>query len=238
MRLNTFLAHGGLASRRRSDDLIREGRVTVNGREERRMGVLIDPVRDVVKCDGQIVRQPAKRSYFVLNKPRGVLSTLSDPRGRPTVKDYLPSGGRRLYPVGRLDWDAEGVLLFTDDGPLANRLAHPRYGAERTYHVKVRGEVDEKTVLRLRRGARLEDGPARPEKVRALRRGQNSCWISLTLREGRHHEVKRLFAAVGHQVQRLRRVSFAGVKLEELEPGRLRRLTGPELDQLLRRARD
>ena len=235
MRLNAFLAHGGLASRRAADDLIREGRVTVNGRVVREMGVVIDPARDAVKCDGRLVRLPSKKSYYVLNKPKGVLTTLSDPRGRPTVKDLFPSGERRLYPVGRLDWDTEGVLLLTDDGPTANRLAHPRYGAERTYHAKVRGDVGEEALGRLRRGVRLEDGTARPERVKVLRKGGTASWLALTLREGRRHEVRRLLAAVGHPVQKLRRVSFAGVKLEGLEPGRVRRLTKRELDLLLRR---
>jgi len=234
VRLHTFIAHAGIASRRAAESLIREGRVTVNGRVVREMGVVIDPDRDAVKCDGKLVRRPAGRRYFVLNKPKGVLSTLSDPEGRPTVKDFLPPGKGRLYPVGRLDWDAEGILLITDDGSLGNRLAHPRYGAERTYQVKVRSVIDEKTLTRLRRGVRLEDGEVRPERVRILRSSRTSTWLTVTLREGRHHEVKRLFGALGHPVQKLKRVSFAGLTLGTLQPGRTRRLTGPEVDQLRR----
>ncbi len=237
MRLQKFLAHAGIASRRKAEELIREGEVTVNGRVVTEMGVAVDPDSDAVKCRGKLVRQPSRRQYFVLNKPKGVLATLSDPEGRPTVRDLLPPQARRVYPVGRLDWDAEGVLLLTDDGSLANELAHPRYGAERTYRVKVRGEVDDRTIAKLRRGVKLEDGEARPEGIRLISRAPTSSWVSITLREGRHHEVKRIFQAVGRPVQKLQRTSFAGVKAGSLKPGEVRSLTGPEVDHLRRQGK-
>jgi pseudouridine synthase len=232
VRLQKFLAHAGIASRRASEDLIRQGRVTVNGRVVSEMGVTVDPSRDTVEYDGRPVRLPGRKHYLILNKPRGVISTLSDPQGRRTVKELLPPGQGRLYPVGRLDWDAEGVLLFTDDGELAHRLAHPRYGVERTYHVKVRGDLGEEILARVRRGPRLEDGETRPEGVRLLRRSKTSSWVAVTLREGRTHEVKRIFLAVGRPVQKLLRVSFAGLQLGRLRPGESRPLTALEVERL------
>lgn len=234
MRLQKFLAHAGIASRRGAEEMIRQGRVTVNGRVVREMGVVIDPASDAVKCGGKLVRPSAGRKYFLLYKPRAVVSTLADPEGRPTVRDYLPSRAGRVYPVGRLDWDAEGVILFTDDGDLANRLAHPRFGAERTYHVKVRGSLGENELKRLRSGVRLEDGTVHPEKVRPLRRSETSTWLSLTLREGRYHEVKRIFSALGFAVQKLRRVSFAGLAAGSLQPGEWRALSATEVEGLRR----
>jgi 23S rRNA pseudouridine2605 synthase len=232
VRLQKFLAHAGVASRRAAEELIRQGRVTVNGRVVIEMGVTVDPSRDTVKYDGQPVRTTGRKHYLILNKPRGVISTLSDPQGRRTVKDLLPPRQGRLYPVGRLDWDAEGVLLFTDDGELSHRLAHPRYGVERTYHVKLKGDVGEEVLARVRRGPRLEDGKTQPEGVRLVRRGKTSSWVTITLREGRTHEVKRIFLAVGQPVQKLLRVSFAGLQLGRLRPGECRTLTASEVEKL------
>jgi len=232
VRLQKFLAHAGIASRRAAEELIRQGRVTVNGRTVIEMGVTVDPSRDNVKYDGHPVRLTGRKHYLILNKPRGVISTLSDPQGRRTVKDLLPPRQGRLYPVGRLDWDAEGVLLFTDDGDLSHRLAHPRYGVERTYHVKLRGDVGEEVIARVRRGPRLEDGATQPEKVRFLRRSKTSTWVTVTLREGRTHEIKRIFLAVGRPVQKLLRVSFAGLQLGRLRPGESRSLTASEVEKL------
>jgi len=232
MRLQKFLAHAGVASRRAAEEMIRRGRVTVNGRTVRAMGEVVDPARDAVKCDGRLLRIPVRKNYFMLYKPRGVVSTLSDPEGRPTVRDFLPAGVGRIYPVGRLDWDTEGLLILTDDGELANRLAHPRYGVERTYHVKVRGLMGESILGRLREGFRLEDGPVDPENVKVLRRGDKSTWLTITLREGRHHEVKRLFLALRHPVQKLKRVSYGGLKPGDLRPGECRPLTEDEVERL------
>lgn len=236
MRLHKFIAHAGVASRRAAEEMIRQGRVKVNGQTVKEMGVVVDPSRDSVRCDGRQLRLAARRHYLVLYKPKGVVSTLSDPQKRATVRDFLPPEAGRVYPVGRLDWDAEGVLIFTDDGELANRLAHPRHGVERTYHVKVRGEVDSRVLERLREGIGLPEGPVRPERVRVLRRRAGGVWLTLTLRQGRYHEVKRLCRAVGHPVQKLRRVSFAGLKLGALGPGQWRYLSAAEVRHLRRSA--
>lgn len=232
MRLHKFIAHAGVSSRRAAEELIRQGRVKVNGSVVTAMGTVIDPAVDKVSCDGRRLGIPSQRTYLLLNKPRGALSTLSDPQGRVTVKTYLPREAGRIFPVGRLDRDVEGVLLFTDDGALANRLAHPRYGAERTYQARVRGSVAAAALQKLKRGFRLEDGPVRPEKVRVLRRNDKSTLVTLTLREGRKNEVKRIFLALGHPVESLKRISFAGFGIGKLRPGQFRYLTAAEAARL------
>jgi 23S rRNA pseudouridine2605 synthase len=238
VRLQKFLARAGIASRRAAEDLIRAGHVTVDGRPVTEMGVTVDPAVSVVKVDGRLVTRPTTFSYYVLDKPRHVVCTMADPQGRATVRDLLPKEIGRVYPVGRLDYDAEGVLLLTDDGDLAHRLMHPRFGVERTYHAKVKGTVEDRALERLRTGVYLEDGRAQAENVRFIKRTAENSWISLTLREGRQHEVKRMCLAAGHPVQKLRRVSYAGVGLAGLEAGGIRRLTSAEVAQLRRAVRE
>lgn len=236
MRLQKLLARAGVASRRAAEELIRDGRVRVDGRVVTQMGVTVDPARAVVKVDGRVVRPVEEYHYLLLNKPARVVCTLADPEGRRTVRDLLPPGTGRVYPVGRLDWDAEGVLLLTDDGDLAHRLMHPSYEVERTYHVKVKDQIDDGALERLRRGVFLEDGRARAEGVQLLRRTRENSWVSLTLREGRYHEVKRLCQAVGHPVLKIRRVSYAGLGVGRLAPGALRELSPAEVERLRRLA--
>src|SRR5512140_1663507 len=160
-RLQKFLASAGVASRRKAEALITSGRVKVNERAVTALGTKVDPEKDLVTVDGKLVSQPEGRSYLLLYKPSGCVTTASDPEGRPTAFDYLRGVKARVFPVGRLDWDAEGAVLFTDDGELANRLAHPRYGHRRTYLVKVKGDPAPEQLLRMTAGVRLEDGPAR-----------------------------------------------------------------------------
>jgi 23S rRNA pseudouridine2605 synthase len=210
----------------------------VDGRVVTEMGVSIDPAANQVKVDGRLVQAPESFSYYVLDKPRHVVCTLADPQGRATVRDLIPAEVGRVYPVGRLDYDAEGVLLLTDDGDLAHQLMHPRFGVERTYHAKVKGRIEDRALERLRTGVYLEDGRAQAEDVRFLRRTSENSWITLTLREGRQHEVKRMCLAAGHPVQKLRRVSYAGIGLAGISPGELRRLTPPEIAQLRRAVRE
>jgi len=238
VRLQKFLSRAGVASRRAAEELIREGHVSVDGRVATEMGITIDPATSVVKVDGRLVQAPESFSYYVLDKPRHVVCTMADPQGRATVRDLIPAEVGRVYPVGRLDYDAEGVLLLTDDGDLANQLMHPRFGVERTYHAKVKGRIEDRALERLRTGVYLEDGRAQAEDVRFLRRTSENSWITLTLREGRQHEVKRMCLAAGHPVQKLRRISYAGVGLGGLGPGKLRRLTPAELGQLRRAVRE
>jgi 23S rRNA pseudouridine2605 synthase len=226
MRLNAFLARAGVASRRRADELIKAGRVTVNG-EPGELNTLVG-ARDRVEVDGRRVERQRLR-YVLLHKPAGVVTTARDPRGRPTVVELIP-GEPRVVPVGRLDADTTGALLLTNDGQLAHRLAHPRYGVEKTYVAEIEGDPDEDALERLRNGIELDDGPTAPARARRLGRGR----VELILHEGRKHQVKRMLAEVGHPVTQLRRSAYAGLTLEGLEPGACRELEPSEVEQLRR----
>jgi 23S rRNA pseudouridine2605 synthase len=224
MRLNAFLARAGVASRRRADELIKAGRVTVNG-EPGQLNTVVG-ARDRVAVDGEdVVRQRLR--YVLLHKPAGVVTTAHDPEGRPTVVELVESEPR-VVPVGRLDADTTGALLLTNDGQLAHRLAHPRYGVEKTYLAEVEGDPDEDALRRLSKGVDLEDGRTAPARARRLDPGR----VELVLHEGRKHQVKRMLAAVGHPVTRLHRSAYAGVTLEGVEPGAWRELTNREVELL------
>ena len=224
MRLNAYLARAGVASRRRADELIKAGRVTVNGR----CGKLNDFVggRDVVEVDGRRVAAQ-ELAYVLLHKPAGVVTTAGDPQGRPTVVDVV-RGPTRLVPVGRLDADTTGVLLLTNDGELAHRLAHPRYEVDKVYEAEVEGEPSAEALGQLAEGVELEDGRTAPAKVRRL----GSSRIELTVHEGRKHQIKRMCEAVGHRVRRLHRSHYAGLDLAGLEPGEWRELSRTEVASL------
>jgi 23S rRNA pseudouridine2605 synthase len=224
MRLNAFLARAGIASRRRADELIKAGRVTVNG-EPGQLNTVVG-AQDRVRVDGTEVARQRLR-YVLLHKPAGVVTTARDPQGRPTVVELVPDEPR-VVPVGRLDVDTTGALLLTNDGRLAHRLAHPRYGVEKTYVAEVEGDPDEDALRRLRDGVELDDGPTAPARARRLGRDR----VELVLHEGRKHQVKRMLAAVGYPVTRLHRSGYAGVTLEGLEPGAWRELEPFEVEQL------
>jgi 23S rRNA pseudouridine2605 synthase len=226
MRLNAFLARAGVASRRRADELIKSGRVTVNG-EPGQLNTVVG-ARDRVEVDGQQVERQRLR-YVLLHKPAGVVTTARDPHGRPTVVELVP-GEPRVVPVGRLDADTTGALLLTNDGQLAHRLAHPRYGVEKTYVAAVEGDASEDALEHLRDGVELEDGITAPARARRLGRGS----VELVLHEGRKHQVKRMLAEVGHPVTNLHRRAYAGLTLEGLEPGACRELEPSEVEQLRR----
>jgi 23S rRNA pseudouridine2605 synthase len=224
MRLNAFLARAGVASRRRADELIKAGRVTVNG-EPGQLNTVIGK-HDRVEVDGkEVARQ--RLAYVLLHKPAGVVTTARDPQGRPTVVELVPPEPR-VVPVGRLDADTTGALLLTNDGQLAHRLAHPRYGVEKTYEAEVEGDPAEDALQRLRDGLDLEDGRTAPARARRLGPGR----VELVLHEGRKHQVKRMLAAVGHPLRRLHRVAYAGLTLEGLEPGESRELEPSEVARL------
>jgi pseudouridine synthase len=231
LRLNKILAQAGLTSRRGGDRLIAEGHVAVNGVVVRSPATLADPDTDAITVHGRPLPASEPTQYLVLNKPRGYVTTLSDPQGRPVVAD-LVAPGARLYPVGRLDADVEGALLLTNDGPLTHRLLHPRYALPRVYEARVEGHVTRADLDRWRRGVVLEDGPAKPVAVELVESGARASRLRLTFAEGRKHEVKRYCEALGHRVLRLARTAFGPVVLGRLPPGAWRRLTAREVTAL------
>ncbi len=224
MRLNAFLARAGVASRRKADELIKAGRVTVNG-EPGQLNTFV-AARDVVRVDGEQV-QKQRPAYVLLHKPAGVVTTARDPQGRPTVVD-LVGHDSRVVPVGRLDVDTTGALLLTNDGDLAHRLAHPRYEVDKVYEVECWAQPTDADLQRLRDGVELEDGPTRPAEVRRI----DGARIELTIHEGRNRQVKRMFEAVGHRVRRLHRSRYGPLTLEGLEPGAWRELEASEVELL------
>jgi 23S rRNA pseudouridine2605 synthase len=230
VRLAKYLAHAGVASRRASEQLVFAGRVSVGDE------VVRDPARDVdgsvpVSVDGKPVRvSSGQRAVYAVNKPKGVVSTAKDPQGRPTVVSLVPSA-RRLYPVGRLDADTTGLILLTNDGELAERLTHPRYGLEKVYRAKVRpARVSPRALRALRDGVELEDGRTTPARVRQVAPGM----LEIAIREGRKRQVRRMCEAVGHRVVELERVAFGPLGLRGLEPGKSRRLKDAEVERLRR----
>jgi 23S rRNA pseudouridine2605 synthase len=229
MRLNAYLARTGVASRRGADELIKTGRVRVNGvRGE--LNTFVEP-GDVVDLDGRLL-VPQQLAYVLLHKPAGVVTTARDPHGRPTVVGLVDHESR-VVPVGRLDADTTGALLLTNDGELAHRLAHPRYEVEKVYEAEVKGEPSDQALAKLAAGVELDDGPTAPARVRRL----GPSRIELSIHEGRKHQVKRMLEAVGHPVRSLHRNRYAGLTVADLEPGAWRELTGTEVAELQKLAR-
>jgi 23S rRNA pseudouridine2605 synthase len=229
-RLQKVMAAAGVASRRASEELIAAGRVTING-EVAELGAKCDPAVDVVELDGERVNVDPDRVYVMLNKPQGVVSTADDPQGRPTVVDLI-NLPQRLYPVGRLDQDTEGLLLLTNDGELTHRLLHPSFEVERIYVALVPGPVRKRALAQLREGVELDDGVARPDRVRVLEEEKSKALVEIVMTEGRKREVRRMFGAIGLTVERLARVAYGGVELGELRQGKWRFLTHAEIGAL------
>ena len=232
VRLQKALAQAGVASRRASEELIAAGRVEVNGKVVTEQGIRVDPERDTIRVDGSRIPPPRRHLYLVLNKPRGVVSTMDDPDGRPTLEQYVPRR-QRLFHVGRLDTDTEGLLILTNDGDFANKLAHPSHEVPKTYLVEVEGLLDNKTLRRLEKGLTLEDGPIKPDKVKLVTRAESRSMVQITLHSGRNRIVRRMFDSVGHPVRRLSRISIGPVRLGQLAVGETRELTREELGALL-----
>ncbi len=241
MRLNRYLSQTGTASRRAADELIRQGRVTLNGHVVTELGTKIDPERDSVQVDGRRVRAVPAPRYLLLYKPRGVVSTRSDPQRRTTVIDLVAKAGITgyFYPVGRLDYDSEGLLLLTNDGAFAQAVAHPRAELERTYEAQVLGVPDERDLGRLRRGVTIEGRRTLPARVRVLRvvptRSGDQAVLELTIREGRNRQVRRMCDAVAHPVERLRRTHIGPLAARGMRPGQIRDLTPAEVKALTSR---
>jgi 23S rRNA pseudouridine2605 synthase len=227
-RLQKALAHAGVASRRAAERLVTEGRVAVNGHIVRTLGARVDLARDALVVDGRRLATSPRRTYLALHKPRGYLSTARDERGRPTVLDLVKSS-ERVYPVGRLDLDSEGLLLLTDDGDLALRVTHPRYGVSKEYHALVRGVPSASVLAHLRRGVELEEGRARAAEVALVSTEADRSWVRIVLRQGWKRQVRRMLAVVGYPVERLVRTRIGSVDLGALPAGSTRELSAAEL---------
>lgn len=232
-RLNKFLAHAGVCSRREADRWIAEGRVSVNGHVVMELGEKVDPARDKVAVNGKPVRGAEERPvYILMNKPAGRVVSVKDPFGRPTVLDLLGHLPVRVYPVGRLDLDTEGALLLTNDGEMALRLTHPRYGIGKTYEVRVEGDPEDTDLDKVRNGIFLEGRRTAPARVRVLHRGRRWALLEVVIREGRKREIRKLFDAVGFPVAHLKRADFAGLTLAGLKAGEWRYLNKKEVEDL------
>jgi len=232
VRLQKVIAAAGVASRRVAEDLIAARRVEVDGEVVTEQGLRVDPATAVIRVDG--VRIPPQRAtvYLVLNKPRGVLSAMEDDRGRATLAPYVPAG-QRLFHVGRLDADTEGLLLLTNDGDFAQRMTHPSFEVSKTYLAEVDGVISDGTLKRLRSGIELDDGPIRPDAVKLVQRGNDRSLVRVVLHSGRNRIVRRMFDALGHPVRKLSRLAIGPVRLGSLRPGETRELTRDELGSLL-----
>jgi len=232
IRVQKAIGDAGLMSRRAAEDLIREGRVSVNGRTVI-LGDRVDPSRDVVEIDGSRIPVAPGMVAILLNKPTGVISTASDPHGRPTVVDLVASD-RRVWPVGRLDADSGGLIILTNDGELTNRLTHPSFGATKTYTALVAGDIGPRVLRRMREGVELDDGPARAVTARIVDRSSGRTLVEVVMTEGRNREVRRMFDAVGHPVAELTRTAIGPLRDPRLKPGAWRPLTPSEVATLYR----
>lgn len=231
-RINRILSASGITSRRKADELIKEGRVSLNGRVVREPGARAVWGTDRILVDGRPVPDPGERTYLMLNKPFGYVSALSDPDGRPLVTELLQTVGRRVYPVGRLDFDTLGLLLFTDDGEWAFRLAHPRFRVPKTYKVTVGGAISEQALEKLKKGVLLEDGFSSPSKVTLLSREANASVLRVTITMGRKRLLRRMIEAVGYSVIHLIRIGFGTLELGNLKMGEYRHLDPSEVEEM------
>jgi len=232
LRLQVILAQAGVASRRQAERLLRDGQITVNGKVVLELGTRADPAKDHIKVSGKLLPKPRLHEYFAYNKPPGAVTTMSDPEGRLCIGDVIRSIGSPVYPVGRLDFHSSGLLILTNDGPLCERLTHPRYHLEKCYRVKINGVPSEAAVLRLRRGVELDDGVTAPAYVRVERKVAGKAWLELRINEGRNRQVRRMLEAVGLRVEKLRRTSIGPLQLGDLATGQVRRLTASEVAAL------
>lgn len=237
IRLNKFLSQAGVASRREADRMIADGRVTVNGQVVQVLGHKIDDKKDRVEVDGRRVKIEGGLVYLMLNKPSGYLVSLKDPFRRPAVKDLLPSIKSRVFPVGRLDYDSQGLLLLTNDGELACRLTHPRFKIKKVYLVKVKGEPDSSKLSKLKRGIFLDGKRTAPAKIVPLGGSTEKALLRVEIYEGRKRELRRMFEAIGHRVVKLRRIKIDGLSLGNLKEGQWRYLTQKEIDMLKNQVR-
>ncbi len=236
-RLQKIIAHAGFASRREAESMIRDGRVTVNGRVVTELGSKADPQRDHIKVDGKLITRAETHRYILLYKPKEVMTTVEDPQGRRTVIDLIKGVRERIYPVGRLDFHSEGLILLTNDGDLAYKVSHPKHGSVKTYHVKVRGVPQERLIEKLERGITIDNKrtlPCEISRMKTTGRGddEGNSWYEVRLREGRTQQIRKMFQAVGHPVSKLRRVAIGPLSDPKLTPGDWRELTTREVKML------
>ena len=233
MRLQKIISEAGLSSRRGAERLIEAGRVQVNGQTITQQGFQADPAVDEITVDGQKIGPAQAFHYYMFHKPEGYLTAMSDPRQRPTIKPFLEKLPVRVFPVGRLDMDVEGLLILTNDGELAKRLMHPKYEVPKLYRAKIAGLIDQKALRKLASGVLIiGDKKAAPAKAELIKKDETKSWIFLTLTEGRHNQVKRMCSAVGHPVLKLKRVAYASLKLDPLPKEAIRPLTAVEISAL------
>ncbi len=230
-RLQKILSEMGITSRRKAEDLIFEGRVTVNGRIAT-IGTKADPVKDHIKVDGKLLIKPEPKVYIMFNKPKNVVTSLHDPEGRPTVKDFLKGVKYRVFPVGRLDYDSEGLLLLTNDGDFAHAVLHPSKKISKTYLVKVKGILEEDKIEKLKTGVKLVERMTAPVKVKRIRETENNSWLEIKIYEGKKRQIRRMLEKTGHDVLKLKRIRIDGLELGKLEPGTFRYLTPEERDKI------
>lgn len=236
-RLQKIIAHAGFASRREAEAMIRQGRITVNGRVVTELGTKADADHDAIKVDGKLITRAEPHRYILLYKPREVMTTVDDPQGRRTVIDLVRGVRERIYPVGRLDYQSEGLVLLTNDGELAYKVSHPRHGSVKTYSVKVRGVPEERVLDKLRRGITIDGKrtlPCRIERIRTTGRNgdEGNSWFEVKLEEGRTQQIRKMFQAMGHPVTKLRRVAIGPISDPTLAPGLWRELTQNEVKML------
>ena len=236
IRLQKVIAAAGLASRRQAEEMIADGRVEVNGHLVTELGTRVDPAEDVIRVDGSRIPPQRHHVYLALNKPRGVVSTMEDPQGRPTLKEYLPRKAGRLFHVGRLDIDTEGLIILTNDGDFAQRLSHPSFEIDKVYMAEVEGSMDNTDLRKLEKGIHLEDGFIKPDKVKLVSRTPTKTLLEITLHSGRNRVVRRMLEAVGYPVQRLARLRVGPIRLGNLPSGQTRELTSQEIGALYDRA--
>ncbi len=229
MRINKFMATCGVASRRKCDELIEKGRVKVNANVCKKLGMQINPEQDLVTVDDRPIRLTNNFVYYMLNKPCNVVTTVSDPNGRPTVMDYMPQGKNRIFPIGRLDYNTSGLLLFTNDGDVAQKLLHPSFEFGKTYVVDIKGNILDAEIKKLQNGVDIGDFVTSPAKVEVLKTTPTTTTLKIVIHEGKNRQVRRMFDAVGHKVQKLQRVAVGKIKLGDLPLGKYRELTKEEI---------
>lgn len=232
LRLNKYLSMCGVASRRKADELIKSGHVKINGDVEIELGRTVDTDRDRIEVEGRVIEPEVKR-YLILNKPKLYLTALGEGQDeKKTIEELIKDIPQRVYPVGRLDYDVEGLIILTNDGELANRIIHPRYELKKVYRALVKGRIDNNTFEMMKKGAQLEDGPAKPDSIKIIKTGKDSTTVEISFHEGRNRLVKRFFYSFDHPVRQLKRISVGPVSLGGLPRGKWRSLAEPEINDL------